>query len=131
MNVAPSPGFAALEGRDERMSGRVEMLKRVGVRRVLAAADMAAGEAHAKLVPLLAECNASLAAARMGRDLLYLACMFTRLGHWCDVDDSAMELRANAEPRHVLVRQWELPGGASGKSCPWISHARGQTLPRW
>src|SRR5712692_525581 len=41
MNVAPAPGLAALEGRNQRMTGRVEMLKRVRVRRILAASDMA------------------------------------------------------------------------------------------
>src|ERR1700687_3914853 len=40
MNVAPAPGLAALEGCDQWMTGGVEMLKRVRVRRILAASDM-------------------------------------------------------------------------------------------
>ena len=58
------------------MTGRIEVLKSVCVLRILAASDMATGEAHAKLIPLLAKRDAFLAAARPRRDLLDLAYMF-------------------------------------------------------
>src|SRR5512143_1017279 len=55
VDVAPAPRLAALEGGDQRVPRRLEVTKRVRVRRILAAADVAAGEAHAKLRPLRAE----------------------------------------------------------------------------
>jgi hypothetical protein len=45
------------------------VLQRVGVLRILAAADMTAGQAHAQLVPLRTERDAFLAAVGPGRDL--------------------------------------------------------------
>ena len=63
------------------MTGRVEMLKRVRVRRILAASDMATGETYAKLVPLLPKRAAFLAAACARRYLSNLAYMFAMLGH--------------------------------------------------
>src|SRR6266542_1004910 len=50
MNVTPAPGLATFEGRNQRMTGRVEMLQSVRVLRILAAPDVAAGETDAKLV---------------------------------------------------------------------------------
>jgi hypothetical protein len=58
------------------MTGRIEVLKSVCVLRILAASDVATGEADAKLIPLLAKRDAFLAAARPRRDLLDLAYMF-------------------------------------------------------
>ena len=42
MNVAPAPVLARLEGLDDRVLGRVEMLSGVAMGRGIAAADMAA-----------------------------------------------------------------------------------------
>jgi hypothetical protein len=81
MNVAPAPSLVALEGCNQRMTGRVEMLKRVRVLRILAASDMTTGETYSKLVPLLPKRAAFLAAACPGRYLANLTYMFAMLGH--------------------------------------------------
>src|SRR6266567_1617872 len=70
VDIAPAPGLCALERSDHRVAGRVEMLTRVGVRGILAAADMPARQAHAKLVPLLSNREAAFAARRARRYLL-------------------------------------------------------------
>jgi hypothetical protein len=61
------------------MTARLEMLERMRVRRILAAPDMAARQADAKLVPLRADGEALLAAARMGGHRLHGACMLAGL----------------------------------------------------
>ncbi len=86
MKVAPAPGLAAFEGRNYRMAGRVEMLKSVGMLRVLTAPDMATGQTYAKLVPLDAKREAFLAAVCARRYLPHLTDMFTTLGHGWHVD---------------------------------------------
>ena len=80
MNVAPTPGLAAFEGCNHRVTSRVEMLKSMRVFRILAAPDMAAGETYAKLVPLHSKCETLLAGARAGRYLPNLAYVFATLG---------------------------------------------------
>ena len=82
MNVTPAPSLATIERCNQRMTGRVEMLKRVRIRRILAASDMATREAYAKLVPLAIERDAFLAAARARRYLSDLTYMFARFGHF-------------------------------------------------
>ena len=81
MNVAPAPSLAAFEGCNDRMTGTVEMLKSVRVLRILAAPDMATGEAHTKLVPLHPKREAFLAAACARRYLPNLTYMFATLAH--------------------------------------------------
>ena len=61
------------------MTGRVEMLQRMRVARILAAADMAARETYTKLVPRRAKREAFLATARARRYLPNLAHMFATL----------------------------------------------------
>ena len=80
MNVAPAPGLAAFEGCNHRVTGRVEMLKSMGVFRILAASDMAAGETYAKLVPLHPKRETLLTAARARRYLPNLTYVFATLG---------------------------------------------------
>ena len=80
MHVAPTPGLAALEGGDDRVTGRIEMPKRMRMLRILAASDMAAGETYAKLVPLHPERETLLAAARARRYLPNLTYVFATLG---------------------------------------------------
>ena len=63
------------------MTGGVEMLKRVRVRRILAASDMATGKTYTKLVPLLPKRAAFLTAACARRYLSNLAYMFAMIGH--------------------------------------------------
>ena len=79
MNIAPTPSLAALEGCNQWMTGRVEMLQRVRVARILAASDMAAGETHAKLVPRRAKREAFFTTARARRYLSNLTHMFATL----------------------------------------------------
>jgi len=81
MNVAPAPGLAAFEGCNQRMTGRVEVLQSMRVLRILAAPDVAAGQAYAKLIPLRPKREAFLTAVRCRRYLLNLAYMFATLGH--------------------------------------------------
>jgi hypothetical protein len=80
MNVTPAPGFSALEGGNQRMIRRLEMLKCVGVLRIFAASDMATRQTDAKLGPLRSKREALLAAAPARRNLLDAAQMFARLG---------------------------------------------------
>ena len=65
------------------MTGRIEVLQRMRVFRILAASDVTAGETNAKLVPLHSEREAFLTAVRSRRylqpNLIY---MFAMLGHW-------------------------------------------------
>ena len=58
VRVAPRPILAALEGRDHRVLGGVEVLGRVLVGRRVAAGDVAAGEALAKVHPAPADGHA-------------------------------------------------------------------------
>jgi len=88
MNVAPAPGLAAFEGCNYRMSRRVEVLQSMRMLRILAAPDVAAGETHAKLVPLRPQREAFLAAARARRDLPNFTYMFTAFGYRWHTDVS-------------------------------------------
>jgi hypothetical protein len=63
------------------MAGRVEVLKRVRVRRVLATSDVATGEAHTKLGPRFAEREAFFASIGARRRLSNLAEVFATLAH--------------------------------------------------
>jgi hypothetical protein len=96
MNIAPAPSLAALEGCNERMTSRVEMLQRVRVARILAASDMAAGETYSKLVPRRAKREAFLATARARRHLSNLTHVFATLSqrYHIGVDDLTDSLRA-------------------------------------
>ena len=77
------------------MTRLVEMLQRMGVLGVLAAADVTADETDAQLVPLRADGNAVLAAVGAGRHGLDCAEMFAGLGHvgLCvrDADDVSLD----------------------------------------
>ena len=83
VNVAPSPRVVAFERRDHRVACGIEMRERVGVVRVFAATDMAAGEAHAELGPLGAQRHALLASVRARLHGLDFAEMFANVGHVC------------------------------------------------
>lgn len=63
------------------MAARLEMLKSVRFLRILAAADMATGEAYAQLIPLLSKRKAFLAAACARHYLPNFTHMFARLAH--------------------------------------------------
>ena len=81
MNVAPAPGLAAFEGCNQRMTGRIEVLQRMRVFRILAASDVTARQTNAKLVPLYSEREAFLTAVRRRRYWPNLVYMFATLGH--------------------------------------------------
>ena len=103
MNIAPAPSLATLERCNQRMTGRVEMLQRMRVARILAAADMAAGETHAKLVPRRAKREAFLATVGARRYLSNLAHMFATLSqrYHIGVDGLTDSLRARPDARQV------------------------------
>jgi predicted GNAT family acetyltransferase len=61
VDVAPAPGLAGLERADDRMLPVVSVGGRVTVRRIVAAADVAAFEAKAQMEPLAAAAQAVLA----------------------------------------------------------------------
>src|SRR6266536_5512534 len=107
MNVAPAPGLAAFVGCNQRMTGRVEVLQSVRVLRILAASDMAAGQAYPKLGPLRPEREAFLTAARCRRYLPNLAYMFAMFGHWLHPPprDVRVERDARGERRHRVFRR--------------------------
>src|ERR1700676_3521057 len=64
VQIAPSPGFGALERSDDGVSGCSEVLQRMRVLRILAAADMATRQTYAQLIPLRSDREALLAAVR-------------------------------------------------------------------
>lgn len=66
VDVAPSPALVRLERCDHWVTGCFEVLQRMRILRILAAADMAAGKTNTKLVPPHAEGHAFFAAARAG-----------------------------------------------------------------
>src|SRR3981081_727248 len=68
VHIAPAPILARLEGLDDRVLGRVEMLSGVAMGRGIAAADMAAGQAQAQMHPGAADPQAILAARGARRD---------------------------------------------------------------
>lgn len=72
VGVTPAPALAGLERPDDRMPGLAEMGGGVLVRRAVAAADMTAGHAEAKMHPRSAHTKAVLAAVVAGRDLVDL-----------------------------------------------------------
>src|SRR5262249_29449901 len=61
VDVAPHPVLARLGGADQRVGRLVEVRGRVAVRRVVAAADLAAHEALAEVHPVAADLEALLA----------------------------------------------------------------------
>src|SRR5438093_3198940 len=67
IDVAPAPVLSAFERGDDRMLGRAEMLRGVLVLRIVAAPDVTAGPAQAKMHPRFAGGEAFLAAGGVGR----------------------------------------------------------------
>src|SRR5581483_9883490 len=68
VDIAPAPALRRVVALDDRVLRRVEMLGGVAVRRIVAAADMAAGPAQSEMHPARAGLQAFLAAARARRD---------------------------------------------------------------
>ena len=69
VDVAPAPVLAGLERADDRVRRGVVVRSRVAVGRVVAAADVAAGEADPEVQPLAAVAQAILAAVDGRREL--------------------------------------------------------------
>jgi hypothetical protein len=81
VDVAPAPVFAGLEGLNNWVVGRVEMLCRMLVFRRVAAADVPTNKALAQMYPGVASFQAVLAAVCAGCDLSYLIKMGALLCH--------------------------------------------------
>src|SRR5262249_28500660 len=81
MDVTPTPRLAARERHNPRVTGLVEMLERVRMFGILAASDMAADEAHAKLRPRRADREAILASAARRRHGLHVAEVLAEFVH--------------------------------------------------
>src|SRR3981189_1697566 len=64
IDIAPAPAFRRIIAFDHGMAGGVEMRGRMLVRRIIAAADMAAGAADPQMQPLASAFQALLATAR-------------------------------------------------------------------
>src|SRR2546427_10296841 len=64
IDVAPAPALPGLGRLHDRVAGRLEMPRRVPALRGIAAADVAAGQAHAQLHPGIARLETALAAFR-------------------------------------------------------------------
>ena len=80
--IAPTPVLARLEAPDDRMSSRVVMMSGVFVRRIVAAADVAAGETQSKVHPLAAGGETFFAPRRStGLRVLNLIQVRTRRSH--------------------------------------------------
>src|SRR6185503_5436205 len=67
VDEAPAPGLAALQRAHDGVGRRAEVAGRVLARRVVAATDVPALEAHAQVHPLLAAREELAAALRRGR----------------------------------------------------------------
>ena len=81
VNVTPSPVLVWLEGLNERVSGRVEMLSGMLILRIVTAADMSTDETDAQMYPGVTHFQALLAAIGACCDLSYLVQMTTLLCH--------------------------------------------------
>src|ERR1700722_19993408 len=68
INVTPAPSFRRIVALDDRMLGGVEMLGRVLVGGIVAAADVAARAADPQMQPLAADLQAFLTTERARRD---------------------------------------------------------------
>src|SRR5438270_1169004 len=81
VDVAPAPVFSWLKRLDNRVIGRVEMLRRVLVLRGIAASDMPANQALTQVNPAIANFQTVLTAIRARCDLVYLIQMTTLYCH--------------------------------------------------
>src|SRR3954453_14066518 len=81
VDIAPAPAFRRIVAFDHRMGGGMEMRGRMLVRRIVAAADMAAGTADPQMQPLAAAFQALLATERAWGDRLNAGDMAAAFGH--------------------------------------------------
>src|SRR5664279_927692 len=81
VDITPAPPFRRIVALDDRMPGGVEMLRRVLVGRIVAAADMTAAAADPQMQPYAAVLQAFLAAERARRDVANAGDMAATLRH--------------------------------------------------
>ena len=81
VDVTPTPVFTRLEGLDNRVVGRVEMLRRVLILRGVTTSDMPANQALAQVNPAIANFQTVLTAIRARCDLSYLIQVTTLYCH--------------------------------------------------
>src|SRR5262249_39484754 len=81
IDVTPAPALGRIVAFDDRMSGAVEMLGCVLVRRIIATADVTTGPAEPQMQPGAADLQAFLAAERAWRDVLDVGDMGAVLHH--------------------------------------------------
>src|SRR5215831_3846331 len=98
VGVTPQPFFARLEGTNQRMFGRVVVLRRVLVRRRVAAADVPASQTQAQMQPTAPVAQTIFAASLAWRDFLYLIKMCAGFFHF---HSSENRPRSNDFSRYV------------------------------
>jgi hypothetical protein len=81
VDVTPTPVFIRLEGLDDRVVGRVEMLSGVLVLGRIAAANMPTFEAEAQVYPCVPDSQTILTTICARRDWSYLVKMCTLCSH--------------------------------------------------
>src|SRR5215218_6148351 len=81
VDIAPAPTFRRIVPFDHGMAGGVEVRGGVLVRRIVAAADMAAAAADPQMQPLASAFQALLATERARRDGLNAGDVAAALGH--------------------------------------------------
>ena len=72
VNVTPAPVLIWLEGLNDRVVGRVEMLGGVLILRIVTTTDMPTGEAEAQVHPGIPDSQTILTTIRTGCNLSYL-----------------------------------------------------------
>lgn len=82
VDVTPTPIFAGFEGANDRVLRRAKMLCGVAVFRRIAAANVAADQAQAKVHPRVTHQEALLAAFAAGRDFLNFLNVRACLTQW-------------------------------------------------
>ncbi len=85
VDVAPAPALPRLIRLDHRVPGGVEVLRRMPLRRAVAAADVAAGEAEAEVHPSSADTQAVLAARSARRHVADRVEMSAAQSNTCSV----------------------------------------------
>src|ERR1700693_3930500 len=81
IDITPAPVLTRLEGLDNRVVGRVEMLGGVLVLRIVTATDMSTGETEAQVHPGISNFQTVLTSIGARCDFLYLIKMRTSLCH--------------------------------------------------
>jgi hypothetical protein len=82
VDITPAPVLPWLEGLDNRMVGRVEMLCGMLILRGIAAADMPAFQADTQVNPAISRLQTILTLLRARRDIVYMVKMHTLLCHY-------------------------------------------------